>query len=277
MPLILGFSAILIKLADVPGIVTVFYRMLVGSIVLAVPFFARRKQFTRISPKGIKLTVVAGLFFGMDLAFFSTAIILGGATIPTLLSNTAPIWVGLGAVLLFKEKMTPGFWIGLLIALVGVVGVVTRFSSISFANRELGAVLGIVSGFFYAGFYLIAQRGRIFMDTLSFFWISTTSSALFLFFASIFMGYPLLGYSKQTFLIFIVFGLVIQVFGWVIISYVQGYIPAYIVSPTLLGQPLLTALWAWLIFHEHLFVSQIFGGVMVLGGILLIHLSRRKV
>ena len=39
-----------------------------------------------------------GVFFAGDMALWSTGVMLACVASPTLLANTAPIWVGLGAV-----------------------------------------------------------------------------------------------------------------------------------------------------------------------------------
>ena len=57
---------------------------------------------------------------------------LSGVTVPTLLGNTAPLWVGLGALFLFREKLKRSFWWGVLLALLGVlliVGLPEEFSA----------------------------------------------------------------------------------------------------------------------------------------------------
>jgi len=60
-----------------------------------------------------------------------------------------------------------------------------------------------------------------------------------------------------------------------VINYALGHLPASIVSPTLLGQPVVTALLAGLLLGEVLSAWHIAGGVAVLAGVLLVHRSRR--
>ena len=85
---------------------------------------------------------------------------------------------------------------------------------------------------------------------------------------------PLIGYSPNTWLMFLLQGLIIQGAGWYLVSYAQGYLKASLVSPTLLGQPVLTAFLAGPLLGESLRSSDIVGGVVVLIGIFLIHSSR---
>lgn len=224
--------------------------------------------------KPVLWAILGGIFFGLDLLFWTTGILVGGATVATLLANTAPLWVGLAALILFRERLTYIFWAGLILGLFGTVIVITNGVFNNF-TIDTGGGYGLISGFFYGAYYIAAQKARNSMRTLPFFWISTTTSALFLLTVSLARGYSLIAYDLSTFIVFILLGIGVQVLGWMSINYAQGFIPASIVSPTLLGQPLLTAIWALILFDERLSIAQLFGGVLVMAGLLLVHLSRR--
>jgi drug/metabolite transporter (DMT)-like permease len=62
--------------------------------------------------------------------------------------------------------------------------------------------------------------------------------------------------------------------GWLAINYAQGYLPASIVAPTLLGQPVVTAILAVILLGEQFTSWHIAGAVVVLGGVYLVHWSR---
>lgn len=60
------------------------------------------------------------------------------------------------------------------------------------------------------------------------------------------------------------------------VAYTLGYLPASIVSPTLLLQPVLTGLLAVPILGERISIVQIFGGIAVLVGVYIVHRSRQE-
>ena len=119
--LCLGFSAIFVSWANAPGATTGFYRMAVPVLVLAPLFVRRLRSHTSLPRREFLIAVFGGFFFAGDLLFWNTGVLIGGATNPTLLGNTAPIWVALGALLFFRERLSPAFWVGLLIAVAGAV------------------------------------------------------------------------------------------------------------------------------------------------------------
>ncbi len=270
----IAFSAIFVRSANAPGTVSAFYRMGIGSAVVALPFFnhIRKKQFQLARP-GIIFAVLAGLFFGGDLSLWATGITLSGASMPTLMANTAPIWVGLGSVLLFREQQSRLFWVGLVVAMIGAALVLGQDLSLD-GDTGLGTFLGLGAAFFYGGYYLLTQRGRNHLDTLSFFWLSSFSSAVLLFVLNVGLGRPFVGYDTPTYLNFLALGIIAQVAGWLAINYVQGYLPASIVAPTLLGQPVMTAVLALILLEEQFTLWHILGGTVVLTGIYLVHWSR---
>ena len=92
--LVIGTSAIWMKSASVPGPVSSFYRMSLGALVLTIPFL-RNLRNNPIEKKYVLLAILAGMVFGIDIAAWSTGVMLSGATVPTLMSNVAPVWVGI--------------------------------------------------------------------------------------------------------------------------------------------------------------------------------------
>ena len=85
---------------------------------------------------------------------------------------------------------------------------------------------------------------------------------------------PLTGYTSAGYISMIAAALVGQVAGYLAISYALGYLPASIVSPTLLGQPMLTALLAVPLLNESISWAQVAGGVLVLAGIWFVNRPR---
>ena len=67
-----------------------------------------------------------------------------------------------------------------------------------------------------------------------------------------------------------------QVGGYLAISYALGSLPASVVSPTMLGQPVMTAVLAMLLLGEALYPAQVVGGAVVLLGIYWVHRGRNQ-
>lgn len=272
----LGFSAIFVRLAQVPGSVASFYRMAIGLLSLTVPFLYIRRGKPVPAWKAVRIAMLGGVFFAIDLIFWASGVVLSGATNPTLMSNTAPLWVGLGSLLIFRERLPTRFWIGLLVAMLGAAMVLGLDALESF-ELGLGTLYGLIAGVFYGGYFLITQRGRNQLDAVSYFWFSVLGAVIVIFFINLGLGHPLVGYPRSTYLALLGLGVVSQGLGWLAINYAQGHLPATIVSPTLLGQPVLTALIAGPVLGELFDPLQILGGLAVLAGVYLVHRSRARI
>lgn len=271
-----GISGIFIKSADAPGAVTAFYRMAIGVLTLTPLFLYQyaNKKFI-LNKVGLKWAFIAGLCFGADMILWATGITISNATLPTIMGNLAPLWVGLIALAFLKEQLKWHFWTGVLLATIGVFVIVHK--NIGNANNILfGMLLGAGAGVFYAIFYVVTQLGRKFIDTIPFLYFSTIGSAILLFVYNLFVGNSFVGYSVDDYSLFVVYGIGVQVVGWMFINYAQGYVKATIVSTILLGQPLVTAIIAALFLSEVLTIYHYIGSAIVLFGIYLVQISRQK-
>ena len=266
--LCIGWSAIFVKLANVSGLASAFYRMAIATAAITPIWFCRPK--TKISIKALKAAALCGLFFGCDIALWNTSIMLSKAAIATLLANLSPVWVGIGAVLILKEKLKLVFWIGTAIALIGVVFII-GFDLVLHTNLSLGSTLAIGASVFYAGYLLTTQKVRNTLDTVSFTAISMLASTIVLLFFCLFAGVKLSGYSTHSWLSLAGLGLISQLGGWLAINSALGHIKSTAASVTLLSQSVVTALIAIPVLGETLSFAEIMGAVVVLLGIFLVN------
>jgi len=271
----LGLSAIFVRLAAVPGAANAFYRMGIATALLAVPALREAGRLPRLPRRHVALAVLAGLLFACDLTAWTTGVMVGSATNATLLANTAPIWVALGATLLFRERLRPTFWLGLVVAITGVA-VVVGADVLARPHLATGDLLGLVAGFFYGSFFLPSQKARERLPVLFAWWVAAAASTVCLLIAALVLGQPLSGYPPRSWLWLAAVALVTQVGGYLSISYALGRLPASLVSPVLLVQPVLTALFAVPLLGEDLTALQVLGGLVVLVGIAAVRRSHRS-
>jgi drug/metabolite transporter (DMT)-like permease len=90
------------------------------------------------------------------------------------------------------------------------------------------------------------------------------------------LGNSLLGYSKQTYMIFIASAIISQLIGYLMSSYALGKLPASVVSVTMVGQPVMTAIIAIPLLGEIPGTSQIMGGLIAMTGIYLVNTSHEN-
>ncbi len=267
--LALTLSSFFLRFADAPPLVTTFYRMLVASLVL-IPFGIHGLRHHPIESRAdLRYPISAGFFSALDHILWSSAIFMTKVAHATLLNNFAPLWVALFTWLIWKYKLRSKFWFGVTIAILGAAIVMgsSFFRNLSFSKGE---ILAFLSSFCYAGYFLITEQGRARFSSIVYVWIAAVASALTLLIVNLITHQPLAGYSTQTYLIFMAAGLISQVGGYFLLAYALGKLPAAIVSPSMVLQPVLTILLAVPLLGEPITLPLVLGGICVLTGIYLV-------
>lgn len=261
--LAIAWSALFVRWAHVSGPASAFYRALVATAVL-VPW--RLVRGGPASRRVIVYSALGGIFFAFDLALFNSAVLTTSAANATLLGNNAPLMVGLGAWIVFHQRPTRRFWIGLALALAGTI-TIAGGDTLRHASFGLGDVMAVCASVFFAGYILTTNRVRVHADTLTVTAVAVASSAATLLLLCLALGVPLSGYPARSWVALAALGLVTQVVGYLCVTYTLGRLPATATSVGLLAQSPLTALLAIPFLGEGLATSQLVGGVLVLAGI----------
>ena len=271
----LSFSAMFVRWANAPGPVTAFYRLFI-SIFLLLPFFAPRARTNASIKSGlIVFPLLAGVFTALDLGFWTASLSYTTAANATLLGNTAPLWVALGTWLILKQRLAPAFWRGLIIALFGAA-LIMGTDFILHPRFGIGDAMAILTGVFYGGYFLFTERSRVHFDPISHIWLVGVGASFSLFIANLALEYPMTGYPAQTWLVFLSTAIVSQLIGYMSLAYALGHLPASVVSPTMILQPIVTTLLAIPLLGEIPSIWQGIGGAIALVGIYIVNQSHYR-
>jgi len=273
--LALSFSAMFVRWANAPGPITGFYRVFLSSLLLT-PFFVQNcRKDCKINKSNVIFPVLGGLFTAGDFALWNTSIHYTTAANATLLGNTAPLWVAIGAWLLFRERLSTRFWLGLGLALAGAA-LILGTDFLLHPRLGIGDLMAIGTGVFYAGYMLVTQRSRQHFNPLTHLWLMGVSASFSLLAINLVLGNPITGYSSQTWLVFFAAAIVSQIVGYMSLTYALGHLPASIVSPTMIGQPIVTAILAVPLLGEIPTFLQFVGGVTALAGIYIVNQAHNR-
>jgi drug/metabolite transporter (DMT)-like permease len=262
----IAWSALFVRWTEMPGPASAFYRMLIPAVVMVPTWFFDRGP--RLSARRLAIIAVGGIFFGLDLAFYNTSILKTSAANATLLGNNTPIFVGIFAWLIFRQRPALSFWLGLALAVTGGAVIVSADLERRVALGS-GDVMAVTAAACFAVYLLATQRVRTTTSTTAFLRVAMISSALFLLAVNVALSVPLRVPAGRSWRALLGLGLVSQLGGYLALTYALGHLPATLTSVTLLVQGPLTAVLASVFLGEPLTTAQIIGGTLVLMGIFL--------
>ena len=273
--LALSVSAMFIRWAQAPGPITGFYRQFFALLILA-PFFIKHVyKNNKITAKNLIFPILGGIASGCDLGLWSSSLSYTTASNATLIGNTAPLWVALVGLIWFKERLLRDFWIGLTLTMGGAL-LIMGSDFLLHPRLGIGDLMALGTSVFFAGYYLATERGRKFLDPLTYTWLMTVFATITLLMINLGLGNHLTGYSTQTWLVFLSAAIVSQIIGYTALAYALGHLPASIVSPTMLGQPVLTTILAIPLLGEVPHLIQAIGGLITISGIYLVNQAHSK-
>jgi drug/metabolite transporter (DMT)-like permease len=276
--LVIAFSAILVRLAEVSPSTAAVFRCAYALPLLGLLAYRERRRYGPRPSRERQIALVAGVFFAADLTFWHHSIGQVGAGLATVLANVQVVLVGVIAWLALGERPDRRRALAVPVVLLGVVLISGAIGSSAYGkNPALGAVFGLATAVTYAVFILLLRRagadarrpaGPLFDATLS----STVAAAI----AGIVVGDIdfLPGLEAQAWLVTL--ALTSQVLGWLLISVSLPRLPALLTAITLTLQPVGSVILGVILLSEKPSAVQLAGVAVVVGGIVLATTGSRK-
>jgi drug/metabolite transporter (DMT)-like permease len=220
------------------------------------------------APLPWRALVLAGLFFAGDLGVWHVSIQYTSVANSTLEANFAPLFVTLGAWLLFRQRVSRLFLLALCVTLGGGALLIGP----NFGGNDkalLGDALGVLTAVFYAGYFLSLKSATGSASTARVMAVNTTVAALALLPYALLTADVFWPQGVHGWLVLAGLALIPHVAGQSLIAYGFAHLPASFSAVSLLLQPVLAAVYAWVLLGEGMGPLQIAGGAVVLLGIYL--------
>lgn len=273
----IAFAPIFVRLSDTSPAASAFWRVALSIVPLWLWVFASERRRKRSSvprqPLPWQALLLAGLFFAGDLSAWHVSIGYTSVANSTLEANFAPIFVTLGAWLLFRQKVSRLFLVALCVTLGGGALLIGP----NFGGNDkalLGDALGVLTAVFYAAYFLALKSATGSASTARIMAVTTTVTALALLPYALASAAVFLPQSANGWLVLTGLALIPHVAGQSLIAYGFAHLPASFSSVSLLLQPVLAAVYAWVLLGEGMGPLQMAGGLIVLLGI---YLAKRGV
>ena len=266
-------AAILIRLADAPAIAVAFWRCFLGVLVL-LPFAIIRREAI---PRGrtLRIALAAGVALGAHFGFWISSLDYTSVAASVVLVTTQPVFVAILAYLLFGERTSPTSLIGILLAISGT-GIIAQDGSVGSA-AFLGNALALAGAIMVAVYLLVGRSVRSGgVGVLPYVITVYSSASVTLFLVSLVSSTPLWGYSGETWFWLWCITLGPQLMGHTVFNWALRYVEASILAGTILAEPVVAAILAWLVLSEKPGLATILGGLIILSGLYLLLRGRPK-
>jgi drug/metabolite transporter (DMT)-like permease len=260
-------AAIFIRLADAPALAVAIWRNALGALVLLPVALYRRDTF----PQGrvLRIGVASGVALGAHFGFWISSLDYTSVAASVVLVCTQPVFVAILAYLVFGERTSSLSFFGILVALAGTV-VIASDGSVGSATF-FGNALAVIGAVAVAVYVLIGRSLRTTgVGVLPYSIVVYTSAATTLVPAALYGSVPLWGYSGETWFWLWAVTLGPQILGHTVLNWALRYVEASIISGTILAEPVVSALLAWLILSERPGLATLLGGAVVLVGLSLL-------
>ena len=261
-----GTSAIMIMYAESGPLTISFYRLLFTTLML-VPFVAvyEREALRKLERSDLMRLAAVGLVLAVHFSLWIASVRMTSVANSVVLVTTHPLFVA-GISALFLKEYSPRY--ALLGGLVAGAGVLVMFAGDISTGGLLGDAMAF-GGAIAAGTYIVAGRSeRKKLPTGTYCVVVYAFTTLFLL-PGAFWESRLVPAAGFDWVLFIAMAAVPGIMGHTFYNYALGHVSAFLVSTSLLGEPVLSSLLAALLFAQVPPALSLLGIPLVFAGIVL--------
>lgn len=259
--LAISSSAVLVRGMSADPLAIAAWRTLGASVLLAPAVVAGR---ARLSAADLLRIVAAGLLLGLHFWAWFESVQSTTVLRSTLLVCLVPGWTALAEWALFGTRPTRAHWLGLAIALPGLLllaGAPERAAS------PVGDALALLAGVFGAAYFLIGRRVRQRVPVGTYMGLVCLTATATLFPLAALGGVPLVGFPPGTWGLLVLAVLGPQLIGHQGLTWAMRWVPATTISTVTLLEPVGAALLAAVFLSERPGPFAALGAALVLVGI----------
>jgi drug/metabolite transporter (DMT)-like permease len=274
--LVVSSASILIRWlqsAGVPSLSIAAWRLAFAALVLApVALVQCRGELARLGGRERALAIASGVFLAAHFATWILSLEYTSVASSVALVTTNPIWIGIASWAVFRERLDAVLLLAIALAIAGSAVIFVGDGSAAVAAGRaplLGNLLALGGSLTVCGYLLIGRRLRREMSLLAYVGIVYTTAAACLMLLAAASGAPLGGFAPASWLLLAALALGPQLVGHSSFNWALKYLSATFVALAILGEPVGSTAFAWLLLDERLAPAKVAGIALLLAGIFL--------
>lgn len=272
--LIVSTASILIRYvqaAGVPSLSIAAWRLALAALLLTpLAWFRAGAELRALRRRDLLLGVASGAFLALHFASWISSLAYTSVASSVALVTTNPLWVGLASLLFFRERLGWRTLLGIAATFLGTlfIGLSDQMSS-SAPDPALGNTLALVGAITVSGYLLIGRDLRRRLSVLAYIYVVYSTAAVVLVLWALVARQPLFGFPPYAYLLLLGLAIGPQLLGHTAFNYALSALSATFIAVAILGEPVGSALLAFVVFGERFAPLQLAGFVLLLAGIVI--------
>tara|TARA_Y100000590_G_scaffold391837_1_gene468817 strand:- start:488 stop:1372 length:885 start_codon:yes stop_codon:yes gene_type:complete len=265
--LAISTSAILIRFSGSDPLVIGSYRQTFATL-LFVPFLIKDKgqEIRALPQQRLVEMAITGVLLGGHFGFFISSVKATSIAASVLLGTCHIVYVAIIGWLFLGERLNSKAIKGTIIALLGIV-VLFGGDLVQDPGNFQGNILAFVSGILAGLYYLSGRKLRKEISLPLYALVVYFFSALTMWSVVIIQDLDYRNLPIEEIQLFVLMALIPTLLGHTMQNWALGFLPAYVVSISLLSEPVGSGILAWIIFSEIPSIGVFIGGLVVLIGV----------
>lgn len=265
----ISLSAIFVKYSEAPSAVTAAFRLL-WTVLLMTPIVLGNKEVRtelfHTNKKTVVLSSVSGFFLAIHFVLWFESLAHTSVASSTTIVCTEVIWVSLGFCLFMRGRLSGKAVAAIAVTFLGSMLIAYTDSS-SGGTHLYGDVLALLAAIAVAVYTLIGRVVRENVSTTIYTYIVYAVCAAVLVVLCIVQGHFMFGFGISAVMVGLLLSIFSTLLGHSIFSWCLKYFSPSFVSASKLCEPVVAAIFAVFLFEEIPTLLQVFGSIMILGGV----------
>lgn len=262
----ISFSSIFVRWSHADVAVIAMYRLFLTNLLMLPLVWKYRHEMFRLSARQWRLLTASGVMLALHFLLWMASLRLTTVASSTVILTLEPVIVMLGSYWLFRTKANRMMLWGMGIALIGSIIIGSGDFKLS-KEALLGDILSLLGAAAVAVHMLIGKQLRKDLSAFAYnFWVFAIAAASLAAY-NLVRGNPFTGYGWNEWGIFLLLAIVPTLFGHYLFNWLLRYMNATAVSMSVLGEPVIASLLAWMLLKEALTAYQLSAGVLILFGV----------
>ncbi|MDH4111828.1 MAG: DMT family transporter [Thermoleophilia bacterium] len=254
-----GLVPLVLKQVEMPTLAFASYRLWIGVMLYAAIFVATGR---RLSWTALRVTALGGVFFAADIMLTFTAFRLTSVANATIIGALAPVFITLGAVRWFGERLVRRDAFVIASSFIGVA-LVAIGSQGSPSWSPVGDAAAALSVLTWSAYWLFSKRARETVDAVDYMAGVMLVSAIVVTALSVATRTSLRPPDASDWTWIVLIALVPGLMGHLSVAWSHRFVEAWLGSLLLQSQPVIGSVAAWVLLGERMTALTAIGGAVV--------------